>query len=166
MIVVKCNKNEFAYDVHSLVKAFYPAEEVKVFEEGEKSLSSDCNLPELFIFFAENKIEVVIKENEEEKLCRETVLENGLQRPEYKNALKHLLYGILSEYTHKELPWGNLTGIRPTKIPYSMLEEGREKDEIIAYMKEMYSCSDKKALLAYDIAKREREILSKIHYEQ
>lgn len=166
MIVVKCNKNEFAYDVHSLVKAFYPAEEVKVFEEGEKSFSSDCNLPELFIFFAENKIEVVIKENEEEKFCRETVLENGLQRSEYKNALKHLLYGILSEYTHKELPWGNLTGIRPTKIPYSMLEEGREKDEIIAYMKGMYSCSDKKALLAYDIAKREREILSKIHYEQ
>ena len=65
MIVVKCNKNDFSYDVHSLVKAFYPAEEVKVFEEGEKSLSSDCNLPELFIFFAENKIEVVIKENEE-----------------------------------------------------------------------------------------------------
>ena len=31
MIVVKCNKNDFAYDVHSLVKAFYPAEELKVF---------------------------------------------------------------------------------------------------------------------------------------
>ena len=45
MIVVKCNKNEFAYDIHSLVKAFYPAEDVKVFEEGEKSLSSDFNLP-------------------------------------------------------------------------------------------------------------------------
>ena len=56
MIVVKCNKNDFAYDVHSLVKAFYPAEEVKVFEEGEKSLSSDCNLPEIFMCFEENKI--------------------------------------------------------------------------------------------------------------
>ena len=60
------------------------------------------------------------------------------------NALKHLLYGILSEFTDKELPWGNLTGIRPTKIPYAMLEEGKEQDEIIAYMKDMYSCSDKK----------------------
>ena len=60
MIVVKCNKNDFAYDVHSLVKAFYPAEEVKVFEEGEKSLSSDCNLPEIFMCFEENKIEAVL----------------------------------------------------------------------------------------------------------
>ncbi len=166
MIIVKCNKNEYAYDVHSLVKAFYPAEEVKVFEEGEKSLSSDTHLPELFIFFTEKNIEVTITENGEQKVKQDTVLNGDEDRAAYKNALKHLLYGILSVYTGKKLPWGNLTGIRPTKIPYSMLEKGKEKDEIIAYMKEMYSCSDKKALLAYDIAKREREILSKIHYEQ
>lgn len=166
MIVVKCNKNEFAYDIHSLVKAFYPAEDVKVFEEGEKSLSSDFNLPELFMYFEENRIRVVITVNGEEKYRQESVMDEGLARPQYKNELKHLLYGILSAFTGKELPWGNLTGIRPTKIPYAMLEEGKEPDEIIAYMKDMYSCSDKKALLAYDIAKREREILSKIHYEK
>ena len=166
MIVVKCNKNEFAYDVHSLVKAFYPAEDVKVFEEGEKSLSSDFNLPELFMYFEENKIEAVISVDGEEKCRRDAIMEGTLTRPQYKNELKHLLYGILSEFTGKELPWGNLTGIRPTKIPYAMLEEGKEQEEIVAYMKEMYSCSDKKALLAYDIAKREREILSKIHYDK
>lgn len=166
MIVVKCNKNEFAYDVHSLVKAFYPAEDVKVFEEGEKSLSSDFNLPELFMYFEDNKIEVVINVDGEEKCRRDAIMEGTLTRPQYKNELKHLLYGILSEFTGKELPWGNLTGIRPTKIPYAMLEEGKEQDEIIDYMKDMYSCSDKKALLAYDIAKREREILSKIHYDE
>ncbi len=165
MIVVKCNENEFAYDVHSLVKAFYPAEDVKVFEEGEKSLSSDSNLPELFMYFEDDKIEAVITVDREEKCRKECVMDKGLARPQYKNELKHLLYGILSEFTGKELPWGNLTGIRPTKIPYAMLEEGKEQDEIIAYMKDMYSCSDKKALLAYDIAKREREILSKIHYD-
>ena len=166
MIVVKCNKNEYAYDVHSLVKAFYPAEEVKVFEEGEKSLSSDINLPELFIYFEEQKIQVVICINNEEKVREEKTLPTVLLRPEYKNALKHLLYDVLFNLTGKQLPWGNLTGIRPTKIPYAMLEEGKEKDEIIKYMKEMYICSDKKALLAYDIAKREQAILSRIHYEQ
>jgi len=143
MIVVKCNKNEFAYDVHSLVKAFYPAEDVKVFEEGEKSLSSDFNLPELFMYFEENKIEAVISVDGEEKCRKEFVMNEDLARPQYKNELKHLLYGILSDFTGKELPWGNLTGIRPTKIPYAMLEEGKEQDEIVAYMKDMYSCSDK-----------------------
>ena len=46
MLVVKCSKNDFIYDIHSLVKAFYPAEDVKVFMEGEKQLSSDNGLPE------------------------------------------------------------------------------------------------------------------------
>ena len=31
MIVVRLNQSQFEYDIHSLVKAFYPAEEVKVF---------------------------------------------------------------------------------------------------------------------------------------
>ena len=36
MIVVRLNTPKFEYDIHSLVKAFYPAEEVKVFEKGKQ----------------------------------------------------------------------------------------------------------------------------------
>ena len=35
-----------------------------------------------------------------------------------------MVYRTLSEVSGKELPWGDLTGIRPTKIPMKMLEEG------------------------------------------
>ena len=165
MIVVKCNKNEFAYDIHSLVKAFYPAEEVKVFEEGEKLLSSDENLPEFFILFENQGIKITILADGEKKLEQAVSLPENLSRPDCKNALKKLLYGILSEYTNKQLPWGNLTGIRPTKIAYGLLEKGICREKIAAYMKDTYSCSDKKAFLAYDIAQREHDILSHIHYE-
>ena len=34
MLVVKLNEMQFEYDIHSLVKAFYPGKEVKVLEEG------------------------------------------------------------------------------------------------------------------------------------
>lgn len=36
MITVCLNKTEFEYDIHSLVKAFFPEEEVKVFADSEK----------------------------------------------------------------------------------------------------------------------------------
>ncbi len=36
MITVCLNKEDFQYDIHSLVKAFYPREEVKVFADREK----------------------------------------------------------------------------------------------------------------------------------
>ena len=53
-------------------------------------------------------------------------------RTEYKNHLKRLVYRCLSEYTGQKLPWGDLTGIRPVKIPLRLLEEGRTNGEIAA----------------------------------
>lgn len=165
MITVKCSEDQFAYDIHSLVKAFYPAEDVKVFREGEKDISSDRNLPELFILLRKQKIEITLQVNQNTILTRHAELRGKEERAEYKNVLKQLLYRTLSAHTGKELPWGTLTGIRPTKIPYMMMEEGKTNEEIRTYMRETYFCSDEKAELAYEIAAKERQILSKIHYE-
>ncbi|MDD6201734.1 MAG: coproporphyrinogen dehydrogenase HemZ [Lachnospiraceae bacterium] len=165
MITVKCSEDQFAYDIHSLVKAFYPAEDVKVFLEGEKDISSDRDLPELFILLGKQKIEITLQVNQNTILTRYAELRGKEERAEYKNVLKQLLYRTLSAHTGKELPWGTLTGIRPTKIPYMMMEEGKTNEEIRTYMRETYFCSDEKAELAYEIAAKERQILSKIHYE-
>ena len=40
-----------------------------------------------------------------------------------------MLYCLLSKLTKKELPWGTLTGIRPTKIARTMLMEGASDEE-------------------------------------
>lgn len=83
-----------------------------------------------------------------------------------KNRLKQLLYRALSVYTGRELPWGTLTGIRPAKIAMQLLEDGKCEDEILSYMEETYLCSREKALLAVEIAQREKRILADIHYEK
>lgn len=165
MLVVKCSKNDFIYDIHSLVKAFYPAEDVKVFMEGEKQLSSDNGLPEIFISLNDHYIrinlfinDVIVKEEKVE-------IKDTINRPEYKNVLKQLIYKLLSGYCNKELPWGTLTGIRPTKIAYGMLEENKSEDSIFQYMKDTYYASEEKSKLAIDIAKREMAILSNVNYD-
>ncbi len=88
-----------------------------------------------------------------------------LDRPETKNRLKQNLYALLSDATGQYLPWGTLTGIRPTKIPMKLLEEGKSRDEIYTYMKQTYFASDEKICLATDIAERELSLLSKIDYD-
>ena len=40
----------------------------------------------------------------------------------------------VSKLTKKELPWGTLTGIRPTKIARTMLMDGASDEECIDYM--------------------------------
>ena len=49
---------------------------------------------------------------------------NYEDRFETKNQIKRRLYVLLMEQTGKTLPWGTLTGIRPTKIAMTKLAEG------------------------------------------
>ena len=67
--------------------------------------------------------------------------------------------------TGKQLPWGTLTGIRPTKIAMTKLAEGALPEEIFRYMKETYFTSDEKIRLSIEIAQRERQLLSAIDYK-
>ena len=47
---------------------------------------------------------------------------------------------------------GDLTGIRPTKIPMKLLEEGWKNTQIAQYMRETYGVSNEKTALAITIA--------------
>lgn len=173
MIAVKLNCRRFEYDIHSLVKAFYPQTEVKVFAEGEKEINSDEKFPFLRVYMTEEKIEAEVSNPAGAgepvygtiALPERASFTAGDGRAEYKNQLKQLLYRLLSQVTGKSLPWGTLTGIRPTKIPMTFLENQKTDEEILDYMMQVYKVSKEKGLLAIDIAKREKELLSTIHYQ-
>lgn len=164
MLVVKLNEMQFEYDIHSLVKAFYPGKEVKVLEKSVEKQSEE-GMPEFEIDFQSTSISFYIIEDGERKYEKQTVLKQPDSRPDVKNDLKQLIYDSLSEYLGKDLPWGTLTGIRPTKIPMTLLEEGKSEDEILEYMKVVYKISDEKGNLSIEIAKREKELLSRLHYK-
>lgn len=154
MKVVKVNQSEFEYDIHSLVKAFYPSEDVKVLTDVSKLTE---NTPDFFVTL--NESEFVFCQRDGKELARINVGSND-ERVERKNAVKALIYKALSLHTGKELVWGDLTGIRPTKIPRQMLNDGKTEEEIRRYMQDTYFVSDEKTNLSIDIARREIDILS------
>ncbi len=182
LVAILVNQAGFEYDIHSLVKAFYPACNVKVFTKEEQDApmqthegiydgkeKPSLNLPELMIDFTKEAVLVSLKGEEAGKdsiVRKKAALSPDMPRPEVKNHLKQVLYMALSEYTGKKLPWGNLTGIRPTKIPMSMLEKGKSSRKIMEYMENTYYISKEKGELAIQIAQREKEILAPLHYEK
>ncbi|MCQ2499656.1 MAG: coproporphyrinogen dehydrogenase HemZ [Lachnospiraceae bacterium] len=157
-INVTVNEKGFEYDIHSLVKAFYPESEVKV-EIGDCDYDIAIAFDNSGISIKDTSGKVRIEEyaDGEKDLVED--------RTEIKNVLKKLVYVFLSQKEGRELPWGTLTGIRPTKIPMTMLNNGVSEDEIRKYMKEVYLLSDEKMNLAIDIAKREKKLLGNIHYK-
>ena len=164
MIYVQLNKADFEYDIHSLVKAFFPAEEVLVTAE-EKQVDERISFRLAVIYETEpDQIRFDIIEDDTVIRSAKTDVDFA-DRKGTKNKLKQALYQLLEAYSGQTLPWGTLTGIRPTKIPMSMLEEGKSEEEITSYMKETYFASDEKIDLSIQVAQRELELLQKIDYE-
>ncbi|MGN0279703.1 MAG: coproporphyrinogen dehydrogenase HemZ [Lachnospiraceae bacterium] len=161
MLIVQTNKAQYEYDIHSLVKAFYPEQEVKVLTP--ESVIKDRKIKELpaTITLDFSDTEVVLK------LAGHTytwqIAEGDLS--DYKNVFKRFLYTSLREETGISLPWGNLTGIRPTKIAMTMMEQGKGAEEIAAFLQDKHLVSKEKTKLGIDIARREKALLDQLHYE-
>lgn len=162
MIGISFNQKEFEYDAYTLVKAFFPKEEVKMFYIQEEQVPDEC----------ENRISIEYGEQVVIRLSLgEISLEGGEDydqeedRKVRKNKLKQVLYKLLSQATGQTLPWGNLTGIRPTKIAMGLIESGMSNAQAAEYMRNAYFTSNEKTALAITIANRERELLKDIDYE-
>ena len=78
-----------------------------------------------------------------------------------RQGLKKTLYLVLSKITHQELPWGGLTGIRPTKIVHTYKTQQYTQSSITQMLIEDYCISREKAKLMMDIAEKEEQVLSK-----
>lgn len=170
MQIIRSNKAQFEYDIHALVKAFYPEWELKILTP--ESVIKDRKIlviePVMELVFSDAQVELKVHGSlHNSETCHTYIWQNtGNMEPAfYKNAFKRFLYTSLREETGISLPWGNLTGIRPTKIAMNMLEQGGSEEEIADFLKREHFVSDEKTALSIEIAKREREILSTLHYE-
>ncbi len=153
MIYVQLNEDNFEYDIYSLVKAFYPKEEVKI---GTDSCPPDEDI--LFSMNVNYSDHVLTLDGKEVEI-------DYSNRPDTKNRLKLVIYESLSRRTGKSLPWGTLTGIRPTKISLGMIEEGSSDKDVTEYMEQTYLASKEKIDLSLMVSHKEHELLSKIDYD-
>lgn len=170
MVTVQLNRPDFEYDIHSLIKAFYPQEEIQF--TAEIPLDREAISFHLVIIYAEMNIEfqfylwngTVFQEQSLPTELRFAASDDN-DRKERKNILKRVIYQILSQHSQRVLPWGTLTGIRPTKIPMELLEQGTSREQVKEHMKETYLISDEKADLSIEVAQTEQRILQLLDYQ-
>lgn len=166
MIEICLSDMAFENDIYPLVKAFYPEETIKVYSAADIALDK-ADIPvalTLRIDFFKDRISIAATDNKGFSDTNNLQLPSILPKPQYKNAWKRFIYELLARYTGKTLPWGILTGIRPTKLVYEMLEQGIEEQSIYRRMREEYLCSEPKISMSIRIAERELELLRKMDY--
>ncbi|MBR5505899.1 MAG: coproporphyrinogen dehydrogenase HemZ [Clostridia bacterium] len=129
-------------------------------------------------YFPKSKIEYVLKKSDSEdyievsySLCNDKhvfVCEASLNNKkcksqnevsEYnKNALKKAVSDTLKSATGIHLPWGLLTGIRPSKIIRELKESVKECDPV-SYLTKVYEADESKAILAAEVENNESQYI-------
>lgn len=180
------NIDKYQYDIHSLFKAFLGNEDVKVVIDDHVLPEADEDAYAEVSIITEKTEKEYVKGRIKVKILTDSSIEESIDYIDHlntsknenvstsgdnrttdtsKNALKKAIYKALVRATGKELPWGNLTGIRPTRIAMNLIDKGKSDNEITDYMKNTYFVSDEKIDLSIRIARREKEILKEIDYE-
>ena len=144
MIQIICKSESYTYNAYHILKAFYPSQEVSCKTDEEASNYVTVQLPDGQEIFAET-------ENLQTEKKRQTDLN---------------LYDQLEKITGEPLAWGVLTGVRPTKLAMQKLEAGWKKEDYIRWAWESARVRKEKAVLAWEIAERERKILEELDYEE
>ena len=171
MIGLLLNDRAYEQDIRELLMAFYPGEtfvyekndDVDFYIHGDLVQGDDILAETGDVSYGEG-IYILSLECDDMKTYRTFEVSYG-QRFETKNKIKRGLYDILEKRTERELPWGTLTGIRPTKIAMTKLDEGWKRDDIIRYMRDTYLTSREKIDLSIEIAEREKSLLSAVSYK-
>ena len=154
MISLLLEDMTFEQDIRELLMALYP-EEKYIYTDEDVFLS---------LLLSKDNTDYHIKIKSENNVLE---FSSPLRDTKFdtKNDLKRNIYINLLKLGNKELPWGTLTGIRPTKIVMEMLENDMSLEDIKKHLKEVYLVSDKRIKLCTDTAKNEFNILKKIDYK-
>lgn len=177
-ILFNSDEEKYKYDIEMLVNSFFPVREQV--DEKELTLYINKNADSISVFLFEGFLEEYADMGDHMDKYMERLLERAdgkcvsRDKKEIKNVMKQLTYKALSKYTKRTLPWGILTGIRPTKLAMAVLEqeniseaqedEDYTNEKIRRLLQDYYYVSEEKTKLAIDIARREKKILRNIDY--
>ena len=156
MIGLVQNEDLYNYDIRSILQAFF---------ENEKIVEGAFETRfQLKVEYGREMTKVVLIEESKFEIKR--TLEGDYTKKEtFKNPFKLLIYDILSEYTKKSLPWGTMTGIRPTKVALKLLEEDTLEESILEHYQKEYGTTNQKAMICLEVAKKEKSLLEKVQYD-
>lgn len=102
----------------------------------------------------DNLVKNIVNVNDKEykyEIQLDKRLSASKQKKLIKRACKHSVYLALRDFTGLCIPWGSLTGIRPTKLAYEYLSDGGLIEAVSDYLVKSYDVLPKKAKIVQNI---------------
>ena len=154
-INITTNQEFLKNDIFEIVRVFFPNQKVDV--DFEQNLSDNQITSTATITFEDNT-------QTQTRVDQMPEINSVLQQKKYmKRYAKLCLYKVCALLTKKDLPWGSLTGIRPTKIGYELIENGIDKTILREILMRDFFISAKKAKLVSDTINNQNCIIKNDH---
>ncbi len=152
---------KFLMDVLALLRSFYANLDIKpVVPESRDDVKSEAEKEGYFFSVKVSeggKAEVSFKGTSFEFV---PVSSDPDDFTAYKKELCRKLYSVFKKDAGRDLPWGMMNGVRPTKPAFIAALAGRGKSESDEYYRSEYLVTDEKADMSWDIARSELNVLS------
>ncbi len=152
---------KYLMDILALLRSFYPRMDIKpVVPESRDDVKAEAESLGYFFsvrVYEDGKADIEFNGN---NIIFIPVASSPSDFTAYKKELCRMLYGIFKEDTGRELPWGMMNGVRPTKPAFICALAGRGKSEAASYYKDEYIVTDEKIDTSWDIAMTETQVLS------
>lgn len=145
---IQTNLEKYLNDYQEVANLFFPNFENQDEHQIEINISrEDDNSFDLKIVF----------DNQEKDFHYDYI--SNQKNVEDKKWSKIFLYDALSSFTGKTFEWGALTGVRPTKIAYKLLEQGVDELFLKEELMKQYRLSENKATLLKETIKNQKCII-------
>lgn len=149
MIDLRTINNDFDYELQMLITAFYSTTSV----EHQESVRIDAELKEdafqaSLYFLGEKKTQCTLSRDKTQDSKQD------------KRLMKIAVYKVMVEFENRELPYGILTGIRPTKISRTLFKKGHTEEEVRLILSRDYCITAEKIEIMMHISKTEEHVLS------
>lgn len=151
---ILCNNVDLEKDMQDLVNLFYDEEDCPFSVEHNLENNENEYISTIFVGSGDDAKKYIknftINSNASDLLRKSLI----------KRHCKNHLYEVLSYVSKKSLPWGSLTGVRPTKFARDLVERGEIKPHLISeVLVRDYHVSSEKAKLVVQILKNQKCII-------
>ncbi len=169
MIFIYLEGHDYRYEVNELVKVFYFNKDIR-FIDNKALVDNQSLLIVSTLSDTTGKVSVntmifsnseVVSSNSIDDISEIDIIDNNYVKIA-KLAVKQSIFDALSKINSIKVPWGVLTGIRPTKIVHDLLDRGVEKTDIMNILVKEYKLKEDKAKLTLDIAVVEKKVTDSV----
>ena len=158
-ICVRTCTPAFLNDILDVVRIFEgaPVECVEVPAEGA------CLLTHTEEYGSMRSVEVVLDVGEKRFSCRkegETAADALVEKRLHKRLIKQCVFEVCRQHYQFSPPWGSLTGIRPTRLMYMAMEEGKTVVEAEKELQTAFHVTEEKSSLLREIIETQTRLPS------